>query len=106
MADAGRVVVIGSTDAVLGLGLLGIDGFEVHDDAEARRALRAALNDPRTALVLLDEVFGSALADDLAAAAEAPRGALVVEIPAGGHGVAAGSLRDRVERTLGLTWEG
>ncbi len=106
MPGEGRVVVIGSADAVLGLGLLGIDGVEVRDDGEARRALVAALDDPSTALVLLDELVGSALADVLAEAADAPQGALVVEIPAGGRGVAAGSLRDRVERVLGLTWEG
>lgn len=102
MQSAGRLLAIGSADLVLGLGLLGIEGVEAHDAAEARDALQRALADPRTALVLIDEVLAEGLRATLEAAAQAAGRALVVEVPSA-TGMAGGEpLHRRVEQALGF----
>ena len=55
-----RFVVIGDEDAVFGLGLIGLEGRAVTSVEQAREAIRKAMSDPDTALVLLTENWSEA----------------------------------------------
>ncbi len=111
----GRIVAIGGSDLVTGLGLLGIEGVQPAAPEDARAAVARALDDPGVALVLIEERVAAELHDLLGLAAVDPSRPLVVELPStgaeveGAHAPPAGSpapLRTRVERALGLSLGG
>jgi len=90
-----RIVVIGTPDTVLGLGLVGVAGTAVVDDVTAAAALEAARQEPDVAMVLVSGRFAAALPPDLGD----DGGPLVVELPDGGGRTA--SLQERVASLLG-----
>lgn len=102
---AGRILVVGPPDTVLGLGLLGIEGTAVTTRREAAAALDAALATPGTAMVLLGQAWSAPLRDRLERAALDVDGPLVVEIPdpdGDGHHV---PLAEQVQDVLGVRLE-
>ena len=99
---AGKIVVVGDEDAVFGLGLIGFRGHPVRNLDQARAALKRALADPETALVLLTENWAEAKDEHPAEGA-----ALVVEIPCAGPAApSTAGLQRTIERTLGVRLEG
>jgi vacuolar-type H+-ATPase subunit F/Vma7 len=100
-----RILVVGSADTELGLGLLGIAGTEVATVDEAAAAFDAALATPGVGLVLLGQTWSEALRGALEAAALNEVGPLVVEIPDAHAPDETLSLGARVERVLGLRLE-
>jgi vacuolar-type H+-ATPase subunit F/Vma7 len=97
---AGRIRVIGEQDAVMGLGLIGLEGQVVATLAEADGALEAALHDPEIALILLTERWAEQLQMQVIEAMLNVTGTVVVEIPSAGS-ASVSPLHERMERSLG-----
>ena len=95
-----KIVVIGDEDAVFGLGLIGLEGHAVTSAEQAREAVRKALADPGTALILLTENWSEALPESMNES-----GALVVEIPGPGPAKPSLALEARIEQALGVRLE-
>jgi vacuolar-type H+-ATPase subunit F/Vma7 len=95
-----RIVVIGDEDAVFGLGLIGLAGCAVSSVEQAREAIRKAIADRDTALILLTENWSEARAESMDES-----GALVVEIPSPGPSKPSMALETRIERALGVRLE-
>jgi len=95
-----KIVVIGDEDAVFGLGLIGLTGHLVTNIEQARLAVREAIANPDTALILLTENWAAARPD-----AGSESSALIVEIPSREPVQASAALRDRIEQTLGMRLE-
>jgi vacuolar-type H+-ATPase subunit F/Vma7 len=98
----GRIRVIGDQDAVLGLGLVGLEGQAVSTQAEARQALETALSDQGVSLILLTENWASLVQEMLAETMLAASGTIIVEIPSAQGAGPMLNLHERVERSLGL----
>lgn len=103
MAGGSPLVAIGSADLVMGLGLLGIDAVRADTTDEAREALERLMEDPGTALVLIDEARAGELRELLEASLQAPGRPLVVEVPSASGAHPAESLEERLARALGFT---
>lgn len=104
-AARSNIVVVGDSDAVFGLGLLGLAGEAVEDEQGAREALARALADPATAVVLITENWA-----DLAGRFEPETsltdlGPLVVEIPSTQPKAHEDRLREQMSRVLGTRLE-
>jgi vacuolar-type H+-ATPase subunit F/Vma7 len=95
-----KTIVIGDEDAVFGLGLIGFEGRAVTSLEEARQAIRNAMADPGTALILLTENWSEARPESMDDA-----GALVVEIPGPGPAKPSTALESRIEQALGVRLE-
>jgi vacuolar-type H+-ATPase subunit F/Vma7 len=95
-----KIVVIGDEDAVFGLGLIGLEGHAVTSTEQAREAIRKALADPGTALILLTENWSEARPESMDES-----GALVVEIPGPGPARPSLALEARIEQALGVRLE-
>jgi vacuolar-type H+-ATPase subunit F/Vma7 len=95
-----KIVVIGDEDAVFGLGLIGLAGYAVTSVEQAREAIRKAVSDPETALVLLTENWSAARPESMNES-----GALVVEIPGPGPAKPSLALEARIEQALGVHLE-
>lgn len=95
-----KIIVIGDEDAVFGLGLIGLEGRPVTSIEQARDAIRKAVSDPDTALVLLTENWSAARPGAMDEA-----GALVVEIPGPGPAKPSLALEARIEQALGVRLE-
>ncbi len=92
--------MIGDEDAVFGLSLIGLEGRAVASVEQAREAIRKAMSDPDTALVLLTENWSEARP-----ASTDESGALVVEIPSPGPAKPSLALEARIEQALGVRLE-
>ena len=92
-----RILVVGDSETVFGLGLLGLEGRVVASAEEARRALHEASADSGIALVLLGENWAGEVPD---AANES--GPLIVEIPSSTRPARSNALEERIERALGV----
>jgi vacuolar-type H+-ATPase subunit F/Vma7 len=101
----GRIWVIGEQDAVMGCGLIGLEGQVVTTLPEADRALDEALYDPTVALILLTEQWAEQLQERVAEAMLSAVGPTVVEIPSARF-KRASALHERIERRLGLIMGG
>ncbi len=99
-----KIVVIGDEDAVFGLGLIGLEGYAVTSVEQAREAMRKAMSDPTTALVLLTENWSEARPESRLASMD-ESGALVVEIPSPGPAKPSMALEARIEQALGVHLE-
>jgi vacuolar-type H+-ATPase subunit F/Vma7 len=95
-----RIIVIGDEDAVFGLGLIGLEGHVVASAQQAREAIRKAMADPSTALILLTENWSEARPESMDES-----GALVVEIPGPGPAKPSLALEARIEQALGVRLE-
>jgi len=95
-----KIVVIGDEDAVFGLGLIGLEGQAVTSIEQAREAVRKAMADPSTLLILLTEKWSEARPESMNES-----GALVVEIPGPGVSKPSMALETRIERALGVHLE-
>jgi vacuolar-type H+-ATPase subunit F/Vma7 len=95
-----KIVVIGDEDAVFGLGLIGLEGHAVSSVEQARMAIRKAMSNPDTALVLLTENWSEARPESMDES-----GSLVVEIPSPGPAKPSMALEARIEQALGVHLE-
>ena len=95
-----KIVVIGDEDAVFGLGLIGLTGHAVTSVPEARAAIRNAMADPDTALILLTENWSEAQPES-----RDESGTLIVEIPSQRLGKPSLALETQIERALGVRLE-
>lgn len=101
-----RILVIGSQDAVLGLSLVGVDGRIVADAQQVKEALDASLADRTVGLLLITSdvaEFARERIDALKVSSFAP---LVVEVPGPGMGEQPPSLKDLVQRAVGISLGG
>ena len=100
--DRTQTHVIGNENCVLGFGLVGVEGQVVRSKAEMEQALATSLADARIGILLISS-DAAALApeqvDHLKVSSMLP---LVVEIPAQGAVGAGSSLRDFVQRAVGV----
>lgn len=99
-----NIVVIGGEDAVFGLGLIGLEGHAVSTMDQARQAIRSAMADPNTALILLTEDWSEARPESPPDATD-ESGALIVEIPSPGPAKPSVALEARIEQALGVRLE-
>jgi vacuolar-type H+-ATPase subunit F/Vma7 len=104
MASGQKIVVIGTEDAVFGLGLIGLQGRAVRDLNEARLAIHDAMADPEIGLILLTEDWAEARPETRSDALE-ESGALIVEIPSPGPPTPSIALEARIEQALGVRLE-
>jgi V/A-type H+/Na+-transporting ATPase subunit F len=101
-----RIFVIGNQDAVLGFSLAGVDGQIVTDAQQAREALEAALTDRTIGLLLITSdaaAYARERVDALKVNSFAP---LVVEVPGAKAEEQPPSLRDLVQRAVGISLGG
>lgn len=99
-----NIVVVGSEDAVFGLGLIGLRGCAVASIDEARRAIQRSMADPDIALILLTEDFSGARPDPRPDGMD-ETGAVIVEIPRPGPPTPSLALESRIEQALGVRLE-
>ncbi len=98
-----RYFIIGDEDAVLGFGMVGVQGRAVQSKAQAEQAFQAALEDPEVGIVLITE----RAADLIRALVErylfAERFPLIVEIPDRlGHAPDRPGIRELVNAAIGI----
>jgi V/A-type H+/Na+-transporting ATPase subunit F len=101
-----RIFVIGNEDCVLGFALVGVAGQAVYDKAEAERVLDACLADKSIVLLLMTSDVAQwtrERVDILKVNTTLP---LVVEIPGEGEQIGALSLKEYVQRAIGLSLGG
>lgn len=101
-----RPYVIGNPDCVLGFSLAGVGGKIVRTAEELADALRSALNDRSIGIILVSSdvaVLAREQIDHLKATSISP---LVLEVPGPGGGVEAPSLREMVQRSVGISLGG
>ena len=103
-ARSRKIVVIGGEDAVFGLSLIGLDGRIVSSVGEARQAIKNAMADRDTALILLTENYSEARPEHRDDALE-DSGALIIEIPGPGPAKPSLALETRIEQALGVRLE-
>ena len=96
--------IIGDEDAVLGFGMVGVQGRTVRNAAEAESAFRTALESREIGIVIITERAAELirpLVDDYVFTEEFP---LIVEIPdRTGRMEGRPGLRETVNRAIGIT---
>jgi len=101
-----RIFVIGNQDAVLGFSLVGVDGRIASDAQEVQEALTTCLADRTIGLLLITSdaaVLARERVDELKVNSLAP---LVVEVPGQRSGEEPPSLKDLVQRAVGISLGG
>lgn len=101
-----RIYVIGNQDAVLGFALVGVGGRIVTDAQEVKGALDASLADRSIGLLLITSdvaEYARERVDALKVSSFAP---LVVEVPGQQAGERPPSLKDLVQRAVGISLGG
>lgn len=101
-----RIFVIGNQDAVLGFSLVGVDGRIVAGAQEVQDALNVCLADRTIGLLLITSdaaQFARERVDELKVNSFAP---LVVEVPGQNTGEEPPSLKDLVQRAVGISLGG
>ncbi len=74
-------VITDSTDTQVGLRLAGIEGVVVREEAEARRAVETAAQDPEIGVLLITEGLAALCESQIAPLKLTAQRPLVVEIP-------------------------
>lgn len=99
-----KYYIIGDEDAVLGFGMVGVQGRTANSPPEAESAFRDALKDPDVGIVIITERAAELirpLVDDYIFTEEFP---LIVEIPdRSGKIEGRPGLRETVNRAIGIT---
>lgn len=98
-----KYFIIGDEDALLGFGLVGVDGRKASTPAEAENAFNEALGDPEVGIVLINENVASMIreiVDEYLFKHDFP---LLMEIPGrGGSEASRPSLRDLANKAIGI----
>ena len=94
--------VIGDENAVLGLGLLGVDGRAVHSADEAHQALADARTHMRSGILFITEEWADATRNEVDRLKAATLEPLILEIPASQPRADRASLRTLVQNALGI----
>ncbi len=98
-----KYFVIGDEDAVLGFGMVGVQGRSARSPEEAQAAFQEALADSEVGIVIITERIAELirqLVDDYVFTEEFP---LIVEVPdRQGRIVGKASLREMVNRAIGI----
>ena len=98
-----KYYIIGDEDAVLGFGMVGVQGSSVRTPQEAEEAFKAALADRDIGIVIITERIAELirpLVDDYMFTEEFP---LIVEVPdRQGKVIGKASLREMVNRAIGI----
>ncbi|MCU1260665.1 MAG: synthase (F/14-kDa) subunit [Bryobacterales bacterium] len=95
-----NIVVIADEDAVFGLGLIGLHGCAVTSVEDARQAIRNAMADPNTALILLTENWAEAQPESMGES-----DVTVIEIPSQQPVKPSIDIERRIEQALGFRLE-
>ena len=98
-----KYFAIGDEDAVLGFGMVGVDGLAVESKAEAESAFSAALEDADVGIVIITERVADMLRSIVDQYLFKNRFPLIVEIP-DRQGRVAGKpgIRDTVNAAIGI----
>jgi len=98
-----KYFIIGDEDAVLGFGMVGVQGRSARSPEEAQEAFQEALADPEVGIIIITERIAELirqLVDDYIFTEEFP---LIVEVPdRQGRIVGKASLREMVNRAIGI----
>ena len=98
-----KYFIIGGEDAVLGFGMVGVQGRVVKNADQAREALHGALNDPENGIVIITEPVAGmirSLVDRYLFSRSFP---LIVEIPGrDGPAKARPGVRELVNKAIGI----
>ena len=94
--------VIGDENAVLGFGLLGVEGRVVHSVDEAHQALVDARDNMRSGILFITEEWADAVRDEVDRLKAATLEPLILEIPASRPDADRASLRTLVQNALGI----
>jgi len=100
-----RIFVIGNENCVLGFSLVGIEGQIVRDAAELEEALHVRLADKTIGLLLITSDVASLLRERIDALKVKSLSPLVVEIPGEKASSAPLSLKELVQRSIGIRLE-
>jgi V/A-type H+/Na+-transporting ATPase subunit F len=101
-----RTYVIGNEDAVLGFSLVGVDGASAHDADELVQVLTRALDDKTIGLILVTSDVAQFSRERIDALKVSSLEPLVVEIPGEKAGTPTPSLKEFVQRAVGVNLGG
>lgn len=101
-----RIYVIGNQDAVLGFSLVGVDGRIVADEQQAKDALDASLADRTIGLLLITSDVAEHARERVDALKVSSFAPLVVEVPGQATNEQPPSLKDLVQRAVGISLGG
>ncbi len=96
------IFVIGDENAILGFSLVGIEGQVVKSLDEAKKALDAALTRKDLKILLITEDWAAQMQDRVDELKMNSRRPLVLDIPGPGTQPRGESLRELVEKVIGL----
>lgn len=94
--------VIGDENAVLGFGLLGVDGRAVHTADEAHQALADIRTHMQSGILFITEDWADAMRDEVDRLKAATLEPLILEIPGSQPRANRASLRTLVQNALGI----
>ena len=98
-----KYFVIGGEDAVLGFGMVGVDGRSVASVEEADRAFAEALEDKQVGIVIITEPAADLIRERVDRYVFSRSFPLIVEVPdRGGPGEGRPELRELVNRAIGI----
>jgi V/A-type H+-transporting ATPase subunit F len=98
--------VLGNENCVLGFGLMGVMGRTVRNRDELNRALEACLADEKIGILLISSDIAALARDRVDGLKVGSMSPLVVEIPGQGRGAGYPSLKDLVQRAVGVSLGG
>jgi vacuolar-type H+-ATPase subunit F/Vma7 len=97
-----RTYVLGGENCVLGFGLMGVDGRTVRDRGELEQALDACLADGTIGILLVSSDVAALARERVDGLKVGSLSPLVVEVPGQAEDVAYPSLREFVQRAVGV----
>lgn len=101
-----KMYVIGNQDCVLGFSLTGVEGRIARSSTELEAALDACLADETAGLVLVTADVAQLARERMDQLKVSSLTPLVIEIPGAGGGPALPSLREFVQRAVGISLGG
>jgi V/A-type H+-transporting ATPase subunit F len=76
-----KYFIVGDEDAVLGFGMVGVEGHIVHDLKEAEQAFRSALEDKEIGIIIITERVAGSIRPAIERFVYTESFPLIVEIP-------------------------